>query len=209
MIRINLYPGGQRQKRGKRAAAPEVSQGGSLAGLLLVLVVVAAVAAAGNLWYYRQLMAETARLEIEKQKMDMDYVRLSQVKARYLEREKQKELYKRRVDVIDQLRSNQAGPVKLLSMLSGTVNHTDEVWLTTMTDDGANIHLNGVALSVHGVANLMRNLQDSGFFKSVDIRTSYQDEGVQDMQAFNFELICQKQPPAGPPAQAGSAPKKS
>ncbi len=33
---------------------------------------------------------------------------------RYLERQKQAEAYKRRVDVIDQLRANQTGPVSLL-----------------------------------------------------------------------------------------------
>ena len=210
MIRINLYPGGQKPKRGKRAATPEaLSQSRHLATLLLVGVVIAGAALLWNLWYYRQLNAEADRLQARMRQADVDYARLSQVKARFLEREKQKELYKKRVDVIDQLRNNQSGPVKLLGMLGITVNLTDEVWLDAMTDDGNNIRLTGVALSIHGVADLMRNLQNSGYFKNVDIKTSYQDAAVQDMQAFNFELICQKQTPAGSPAQPAAAPKKS
>jgi Tfp pilus assembly protein PilN len=208
MIRINLYQGGQKLKRAKRA--PATGAAGAVAGLALPLVVVALAATGFNLWYYRQLNAETLRLQSQLRQADMDYARLSQVKLRYQEREKQKELYKHRVDVIDQLHSAQSGyPVKLLSMLSAEVNRTDEVWLSTMSDDGTAIHLNGVALSIHGVADLMRNLQNSGYFKSVDIKASYQDEGVKDMQAFNFELICQKQNEAGQPTPSAPAPKRS
>ena len=40
--------------------------------------------------------------------------------------------YKRRVDVIDQLRANQTGPVNLLAMIGETVNGTEAVWLNSM-----------------------------------------------------------------------------
>jgi Tfp pilus assembly protein PilN len=210
MIRINLYQGGTRTKRARRPGAPEArGAGGVIAGLTMPIVLVALLTAGFNVWYYRQLETASVRLHEQMRQADMDYARLSQVKLRYQERDKQRELYKRRVDVIDQLRDNQAGPAKLLSMLGAEVNRTDEVWLSTMADDGASIHLKGTALSIHAVANLMRNLQNTGFFKSVDIKASFQDEGVHDMQAFNFELICQKQSPAGPPAQPAPGPKKS
>jgi Tfp pilus assembly protein PilN len=210
MIRINLYRGGTRTKRARRAGAPEArGASGVLAALALPIALVALLTAGFNVWYYRQLASASLRLHQQMRQADMDYARLSQVKLRYQEREKQRELYKRRVDVIDQLRDNQAGPAKLLSMLGVEINRTDEVWLSTMADDGASIHLNGVALSIHAVANLMRNLQNTGYFKSVDIKASFQDEGIHDMQAFNFELICQKQSQAGPPAQTAAGPKKS
>jgi Tfp pilus assembly protein PilN len=49
-----------------------------------------------------------------------------------------------------------------------------------------------VALSVDAVANLMRNLKASGYFKNVEIKTTFQDEAVKDMSAFSFMLVCER-----------------
>jgi Tfp pilus assembly protein PilN len=194
MIRINLYASGQKAKKGKHggSAAAVVPEGGSI--LILVLLVALTIMLTGTVagclfWKANQ---ETGRVQKEMHQADAEFARLTQVKTRYQELEKEQADYKRRVDVIDQLRSNQSGPVALLEMLSDTIDHTDEVWLESMTDDGTAIDLKGSALSIHGVAHLMRNIQDTGYFRSVDIKSSYQDESVKDMQAFMFELVCQK-----------------
>ena len=63
------------------------------------------------------------------------------MKTRYLERQTQAENYKRRVDVIDQLRNSQTGPVNLLTMIGETVNGTEAVWLNTMKDQGASMSI--------------------------------------------------------------------
>lgn len=204
MIRINLYQGGQKSKRGRRSGALSLIGVGRNFRLSLIVALVAGVTVAGNVAYYWSLQRETTQIQAGLHKADADYARLTQVKLRYQEREKEKDLYKKRVDVIDDLRSNQSGPVNLLATLGDTVNRNEQVWLTTMGDDGANINITGVALSIHGVADLMRNLQNTGFFKTVDIKSSYQDEKVQDMQAFIFELTCQKLKPTGQATQAAT-----
>jgi type IV pilus assembly protein PilN len=117
---------------------------------------------------------------------------LSVVKAKYLERQKQADNYKRRVDVIDQLRAAQSGPVNLLNTIGDTVNGTEAVWLSSMKDQGANIAIQGMALSTDAVATLIENLQKTGYFKNIEIKETYQDESVKDMQAFQFELTCEK-----------------
>jgi Tfp pilus assembly protein PilN len=94
--------------------------------------------------------------------------------------------------VIDSLRAGQAGPVNLLAMLGETVNDTEAVWLNKMDDTGPSVNLEGTALSTDAVANLMANLQKTGFFKSVAIKETYQDEAIKDMQAFQFTLTCEK-----------------
>ena len=109
-----------------------------------------------------------------------------------MEKQKQADQYKKRFDVIDQLKSQQAGPVKLLGMIGDTVNSTDAVWLQSMTDDGATIELQGVALSHVAVANLDGEPEGSGYFKSVEIKEAMQEDLVKDMQAFSFTLICEK-----------------
>jgi Tfp pilus assembly protein PilN len=61
-----------------------------------------------------------------------------------------------------------------------------------MDDTGASVSLEGTALSADSVANLITNLQKTGFFKTVEIKETYQDEQIKDMQAFQFTLTCEK-----------------
>ena len=122
-------------------------------------------------------------------------LRLADIKARYLELEKQKDLYERRVNVIHQLQENQKGPSTLLTMIGDTVNKTDAVWLNSMREEGNNITLDGMALSVDAVASLMRNLKASGYFKNVEIKSTFQDDSLKNMAAFSFMLICERNAP--------------
>jgi Tfp pilus assembly protein PilN len=97
------------------------------------------------------------------------------------------------VDVIDGLRAAQSGgPVNLMAMLGQTVNNTEAVWLSKMDDSGPSVNLEGMALSADAVANLIANLQKTGYFKNVEIKETFQDETIKDMQAFQFTLTCEK-----------------
>jgi Tfp pilus assembly protein PilN len=96
------------------------------------------------------------------------------------------------VDVIDQLRAAQHGPVDLLNTIGDTINSTEAVWLNTMKDQGPAISIEGMALSTDAVANLIANLQKTGYFKNIEIKETFQDEQVKNMQAFQFTLTCEK-----------------
>src|SRR5713101_436445 len=192
MIRINLL--GSSKPKNRRSAGPaaptiEVGDVGSPKVKVLVALMLA-VAFNGFTWYHldRQAQDIAAKMKVAEQKNR----ELSDVKAKYLERQKEADNYKRRVDVIDQLRASQAGPVNLLNTIGDTVNGTEAVWLSSMKDQGSNISIQGMALSTDAVANLIQNLQKTGFFKNIEIKETYQDESVKDMQAFQFELTCEK-----------------
>jgi Tfp pilus assembly protein PilN len=150
------------------------------------------IAGALNFGYWYQLDREKKSIEIQTRVAEQKNRELADIKTRYMERQKQAEAYKRRVDVIDQLRDNQTGPVALLSMIGDTVNSTEAVWLNSLQDQGANVAIDGTALSSDAVANLISNLQKTGFFKNIEIKESYQDDGIKDMQAFQFTLTCEK-----------------
>ncbi len=150
------------------------------------------IAGALNVGYWYQLDRERKSIEVRALVAEQKNRELAAVKVKYLERQKQADSYKRRVDVIDQLRANQAGPVTLLAMIGDTVNSTEAVWLNSMQDQGASVAIDGTALSSDAVANLISNLQKTGFFRNIEIKESYQDEAVKDMQAFQFTLTCEK-----------------
>jgi Tfp pilus assembly protein PilN len=195
MIRINLL-GVTSGKKGKRAAvaAATTTVSGGGPNMLVVLLVITALAAGGNYYYYSTLQRDAANLKIKMEEAKRENQRLADIKAKYIELEKQKDIYERRVNVIHQLQANQSGPATLLTTIGDTVNRTDAVWLNSMKDDGAAINLDGIALSVDAVAQLMKNLKATGYFKNIEIKESFQDDVVKDMTAFTFTLVCEKQP---------------
>ena len=82
--------------------------------------------------------------------------------------------------------------MNLLNTIGDTVSNTEAVWLSTMKDQGASVAIDGTALSTDAVANLIANLQKTGYFKNIEIKETYQDDQVKDMQAFQFTLTCEK-----------------
>lgn len=194
MIRINLL--GTQKKKGKRGSPAvstmpsiEVGQLGSPALKLAILLVVLGVIN-GGYWY--RLDKAQKDITVKMQSAEQRNRELAEVKVRYQERQRQAEAYKRRVDVIDQLRANQSGPVQLLNTIGDTVNGTEAVWLSTMKDSGTSIDIEGMALSTDAVAELIRNLQKTGYFRNIEIKETFQDETFKDMQAFQFTLTCEK-----------------
>ncbi len=192
MIRINLL--GAQKGKNKRSAASaaavmEVGDVGSPKMKVLVVLVLAALVNSGY-WYQldKQHRDIAAKMEVAMRKN----AELADVKARYMERQREADNYKRRVDVIDQLRAAQSGPVNLLNTVGQTVNNTEAVWLNSMKDSGTSVDIDGMALSTDAVASLISNLQKTGYFTNIEIKETYQDDTFKEMQAFNFTLTCEK-----------------
>ena len=194
MIRINLLETSKgKGKRGGSGPTMPAMEMGDMGSPKLKVLVVLLLAGALNFGYWYRLDQQTKSIAKQMAAAEQKNRELSDVKARFLERQKQADNYQRRVNVIDSLRAAQTGgPVNLLAMLGETVNGTEAVWLSKMDDTGASVNLEGTALSTDAVANLIANLQKTGFFKSVEIKETFQDEAIKDMQAFQFTLTCEK-----------------
>ena len=192
MIRINLLEAPK--PKNKRSAMPSmpVMEVGDVGSPRLKVLVVFGLAAAFNLFTWYHLDAQKKTIAQNMAQAEQKNRELADVKARYMARQREAENYKRRVDVIDQLRNNQTGPVNLMAMVGETVNNTEAVWLNNMKDQGTSVDIEGMALSSDAVANLISNLQKTGYFRNVEIKESIQDETVKDMQAFTFTLTCEK-----------------
>jgi type IV pilus assembly protein PilN len=197
MIKINLL-GTPKPKRGKaaRAASTQMVEmgGGGGGGNPILFIAIALVLALGYVGYrYNAAQNLATHIADETKQAEAENRRLAAVKAKYDQEQKVKENYERRVKVIDDLRQAQSGPVNLLTMISDTVNGTDAVWLNSMQDSGNQIKIDGTALSSTAVANLIKNLQKTGFFKNVEMSETQEDPQAKDIQAFNFKLVCEKQ----------------
>ena len=194
MIRINLLETakGKNKRAGGGVPTLPTMEMGDMGSPRLKVLAMLVVLGLLNFGYWYRLDRQAQSIAKQMQQAEQKNRELSDVKARYMERQTQANNYKRRVDVIDSLRAGQAGPVNLLAMLGETVNGTEAVWLKKVDDTGPNVNLEGTALSADAVASLIANLQKTGFFKSVEIKETYQDETIKDMQAFQFMLTCEK-----------------
>jgi len=193
MIKINLLETakGKGKRAGSGPSMPAIEMGDMGSPKLKILVIVVIVGLANLMYWYRldhQGKAIAAKME-DAQRKNRE---LADVKAKFMERQNQANIYQRRVDVIKQLHDGQTGPVNLMAMMGETINNTEAVWLSKMDDQGTSVSLEGTALSTDAVANLIANLQKTGFFKNVEIKETYQDEQIKEMQAFQFTLSCDK-----------------
>jgi Tfp pilus assembly protein PilN len=193
MIKINLLENSKgKSKRGGGGPSMPTMEMGDMGSPKLKILAVLVIAGLFNLGYWYRLDHQAKAIEARMKVAEQKNRELGDVKARFLERQTQANNYKRRVDVIDGLHQSQTGPVTLLAMLGETVNNTEAVWLSKMDDAGTSVNLEGTALSTDAVANLIANLQKTGFFRNIEIKETYQDDQVKDMQAFQFTLTCEK-----------------
>ena len=192
MIRINLLEAPK--PKNKRSAMPSmpIMEVGDVGSPRLKVLLAFGLAAAFNLYTWYHIDAQKKDIAQKMVQAEQKNRELADVKQRYMARQHEAENYKRRVDVIDQLRNNQTGPVNLMAMVGETVNNTEAVWLNNMKDQGTSVDIEGMALSSDAVANLISNLQKTGYFRNVEIKESIQDDSVKDMQAFTFTLTCEK-----------------
>jgi Tfp pilus assembly protein PilN len=192
MIKINLLETAKGKRGGGGGPSMPTMQMGDMGSPKLKVLVVLAVFGVANLLYWYHLDGQGKAIAKQMQAAEKTNRELADVKAHYMERQKQADAYQRRVDVIKQLQAGQTGPVTFLAMLGETVNNTEAVWLSKMDDTGPVVKLEGTALSTDAVANLIANLQKTGYFQAVEIDETWQDEQIKDMQAFQFILNCQK-----------------
>lgn len=99
--------------------------------------------------------------------------------------EKKKLALENQVRIIEQLRKNQGGPVRLLDYLSQSLDPV-KVWLSSVEGD-AQVAVTGKALTNDDIVEFIKNLQQSKYFSSVTLQESVQalDEGV---PVYSFKL---------------------
>ena len=120
--------------------------------------------------------------------------------------EAQKKDLQERVNLIEELRQNQVGPVHLLDQISRSM--PDRLWLLDMKQTGNDVTLEGKTSTLSSLADFVANLEASGYFaKPVEITNSEEEKANEtDLIKFTvkatFEMPGAKKPAAAAPASA-------
>ena len=126
--------------------------GSMILGLLLGAIVLAAAVQ----WYrHSQLVARGVELDKQISELTREKAELAQVQSQYETFSKRKELLTARINVIEQLKAQQAGPVLLLTAVANSVSAQDTLWLTAMDKKAEKLTMSGTALSMKAVADLI------------------------------------------------------
>ncbi|MFZ0640838.1 MAG: PilN domain-containing protein [Candidatus Acidiferrales bacterium] len=185
MIRINLLG----QDRPKTSRGPTIPLESSLrlilflASLLVAFVVLFAM--------YHQKQTELAGIESHITSLQTELARLQQVKADVQQYEQQKTILQQRIDVIETLQTNRAGGQQLLEMVAATVEHSDSLWLTSLTRSGDSLDLAGEAASINAIANFLTQMKRSGYFGNIEMKQATENDIVKGAQTYGFTMTAQ------------------
>ncbi len=185
MIRINLL-GQDRPKVSRGPAIPLESS------LRLILFVASLLVAAVVLYaMYHQKQTELAGIESRISSLQTELVRLQQVKADVQQYEQQKTILQQRIDVIETLQTNRAGGQQLLEMVAATVEHSDSLWLTSLTRSGDSLDIAGEAASIDAIANFLTQMKRSGYFQNIEMKQANENDIVKGAQTYGFTMTAQ------------------
>ena len=92
---------------------------------------------------------------------------------------------KKKLDVLNRLRSGKTGPAARLAALSDAV--PEKLWLNKYQETGTSVSVAGVAMSEDLIAIFMKSLEASGAFRNVELVVSEQSEAA-GIKSKRFEL---------------------
>ena len=118
--------------------------------------------------------------EINKKNKDLRK-KIGQVK----DFEKKKKDLEQKLATLQALKAGKSGPVHLLDELSAAL--PEQLWLTKFSEKSGNIKILGIADSEKTVAEFMRNLEASPYYKNIELSVTEQTKtGGKKMQKFTL-----------------------
>jgi type IV pilus assembly protein PilN len=185
IIEINLLP----HREAKRVA--ELRQ--TVAFLVLGLVLLA-----GGVYFVHsdiQRQRDAVRTSVHQMEADLERYKPQQEKVEQFKEQRAKLAGK--LDVIKGLDLQRTGPVRVMDELGGRT--PERLWLTKLRFEGRKLVLDGASIDTGVVADFLRNLNESTFFKSVDLDKTKRGREMEGVKLVNFTITVELAP-----AEAGA-----
>lgn len=182
MIQVNLLPARTKQKR--ETVRQFVS--------FYVLGIIVASAAMGYLWYTEANKIESlTRRQTQLQEEVKKYAKFEQMLKDLTQR---KALVDKKRTVIEGLRKDRDTAVRMLALLSVELP-ADKMWFEKLSQNGAGITLDGVALSNEAIVEFMRNMQASPYVGKASVNLTHSRQTlISNMKLREFQISYQFMP---------------
>ena len=203
MIRINLLAVERERAKTRLTLSPATR-----VTLAAVLILAGTAAVIG--WWFWSLRAQSAALDAELARAEVETRQIRSVLEQVRKFEAQKALLQQRVSLIEQLRKGQSAPVRILDEISRSL--PERLWLRELTQTQADFTISGVTDSMTAVSDFVANLEDTRWFrKPVEIVDSVVQSDPKAGDLIRFQVKAQfvdpNAPPAPAPAGRGAAPR--
>lgn len=204
MIKINLLSEGKRPAAVRKAKPSRLKlDGGDVAQWMLALGLVLGILAVAGMWY---LMNERIKAkQVEVVAAEAEVARLASVIKEVDEFKAKKAELQRKIDVINDLKANQRGPVRVMDYISRAL--PELLWLDRTDMSAKTIEIEGRAFNTNAVANFMDNLDKVPEFDEPTLKDTEQQGGgiYRFVINFDYSFATHKEPAAGTEGAAPGA----
>jgi type IV pilus assembly protein PilN len=204
LIKINLVREGRAVRGAGAAPAAAAAVGGPgvsninniLIGALLVLGLLAAL----GYWFWEKRELRQ-REEIVAQRT-ADAQKLEAIIKEVEDYQKRKDSLQHRIDLINQLKQNQKGPVRIMDQISRDL--PDLVWLDSMEMNAGRVSMTGRGLNPNAIALFIENIKNDTYFEEPTVGSVTQTGTNPVVYSFDMNFGFTYTPKGAAPA-AGAA----
>ena len=198
MIRINLLP--VKERKAEVSRRRELTLGGVVLGSTVLVL--------AGLYVYQfyrlsTLNSELVGLRDEIQALDVKVKQVGDLQNKIEE-------FKSKNKIIEDLERKKVGPVRVMESLSAAA--PPSLWLTEFKDIGGNLVINGQAIDNQTVADFLKALVSSSYFKNVElVKTTQGGPAAGTYKKFSIKSVVSYQSTPSASAVKGSvkAPAKA
>lgn len=170
MIKINLLSEGKRPAAVRKKSATKL-EGQNLGQWMLLAGILVGVLALAGAWYLANQKLTAKQAEVAAAQHEVD--QLASVIKEVEEYKGKKSELERKIGIINDLKANQRGPVRVMDYISRAL--PELLWLDSMTMKSDSITVEGRAFNTNAVANFIDNLDkvpefDEPLLKSTDLQ---------------------------------------
>lgn len=188
MIKINLVREGRAVRGAGAAPAAAAAAAGPGASNLNNILIVALLLlfGLGALGYWFLMKRELdSRREVVGQRT-AEAKKLEAIIKEVEDYQKRKDSLQNRIDLINQLKQNQKGPVRIMDQISRDL--PDLVWLDRMEISGGRITLAGRGLNPNAIALFVENVKNDPYFEEPQLGTMAQVSTAPVVYSFDMNF---------------------
>jgi len=204
LIKINLVREGRavRGAGAAPAAATAISGATGVApaninNFIIIGLIGLGLAIAGVWWFTKNRTLANRQATVTERQAEAD--KLEAIIKEVEDFQRRKDSLQNRIDLINQLKQNQKGPVRIMDRISQDL--PDLVWLDKLTMSGGEIKIDGRGLNPNAIANFVENVKNDPLFEEPDLSNLEQKNLNPPVYVFNmsFHFVYAPKPAAGAP----------
>jgi len=173
MIKINLLSEGKRPAAVRKKSAGTKLEGQNLGQWMLLAGILIGLAGVGVAWWLQSQKTAAKEEEVAAAQREVD--QLASVIKEVEEYKGKKAELERKIGIINDLKANQRGPVRVMDYVSRAL--PELLWLDSMSMKSDSITVEGRAFNTNAVANFIDNLDKVPEFDEPMLKTTDLQQG--------------------------------